>query len=106
MSKCITEERELKLTEELPAVTPEAAVRRSKLLAMLQNNKAVPVQLLKDHMNEAGYLRAKALQMAQELALKANYFQTHYDTPEEVFDDMEFVYELADRNLEYIRGEK
>jgi hypothetical protein len=51
-------------------------------------------------------LRVKALEMANEIAIKINHFQTHYPSLEMFFDDMELIYKIADLNLKYILGEK
>lgn len=82
------------------------AVKRSDVVDLLANNKAVPVHLLKEYIGDISYMRLEALKLATETALKINHFEHAYKDIDSMLEDIDIVHMIAERNFKYLMGEK
>lgn len=50
--------------------------------------------------------RLEALKIAKDIALNLGHFKDTYESKEEFFEELDHMYEISDKTLKYILGEK
>lgn len=50
--------------------------------------------------------RLEALKIAKDIALNLGHFKDVYESKEEFFEELDHMYEISDKNLKYLLGEK